>query len=103
MAARHPVPRKTSTSLLSDRWDLTHLVKDPLKNLKRHLTALDAQVVQIESARPRLQAAMAALISTAPEARRSIAKVLRSAFAYLWFPAPKTPKLGKVVESGHRQ
>ncbi|CUS39928.1 M3 family oligoendopeptidase [Candidatus Nitrospira nitrificans] len=88
MAVRHPVPRKTSTSLLSDRWDLTHLVKDPLKNLKRHLAALDAQVMRIESARPRLQATMASAdFHSILKLTESIAEgsARLGAFAYLWF------------------
>ncbi|MEQ1844314.1 MAG: M3 family oligoendopeptidase [Nitrospira sp.] len=88
MAAKHPVRHKTSTSLVSNQWDLTHLVKNPLKDLEQHLAALDAQVVQVESARPRLQATMASAEF------RSILKITESiaegsarlgAFAYLWF------------------
>src|SRR5215831_12147727 len=59
MIARHPIRQKTSSPAVSDRWDLTHLVKNPLNDLARHLEALDEQVVQVESARPRLQATMA--------------------------------------------
>ena len=59
MAAGRPVRHKSSTSFSSDRWDLTHLVKDPLTDLERHLAALETQVAQVESARPRLQATMA--------------------------------------------
>ncbi|HEU5408765.1 MAG TPA: hypothetical protein VFU48_13435, partial [Nitrospira sp.] len=59
MVAKRPVRHKTSSPITSDRWDLTHLVKNPLNDLDRHLKALEAQVVQVESARPRLQATMA--------------------------------------------
>ena len=88
MAARRPIRRKTSTSLVSNRWDLTHLVKDPLKNLDRHLAALDAQVVQVESARPRLQATMASAdFQSILKLTESIAEgsARLGAFAYLWF------------------
>jgi oligoendopeptidase F len=88
MAARRPVRRTTSTSLPSDRWDLTHLIKNPVKDLDRHLAAIEAQVTQVESARARLQATM-----TGPDFR-SILTLIKSitershrigAFAYLWF------------------
>ncbi|MGC4097784.1 MAG: M3 family oligoendopeptidase [Nitrospira sp.] len=88
MIARHPARHKTSSRAVSDRWDLTHLVTNPLTDLKRHLDALDTQVAQVESARPRLQATM-----PGPE-YRSILKLTESiaegsarlgAFAYLWF------------------
>jgi oligoendopeptidase F len=88
MAARRPVRRKTSTSILSDRWDLTHLIKDPLKDLERHLAALDSQVTQVESARPRLQATMASAdFQSILKSTESIAEhsARLSAFAYLWF------------------
>ena len=88
MAARHPVRRKTSTSRVSDRWDLTHLVKDPLKNLEQHLAALDAQVTQVESARPRLQETMASSeFQSVLKLTESIAEgsARLGAFAYLWF------------------
>ncbi|MFZ3013643.1 MAG: oligoendopeptidase F, partial [Nitrospira sp.] len=88
MAARRPVRQKTSTSLVSNQWDLTHLVKNPLKDLKQHLAALDAQVVQIESARPRLQATMAStdfhsLLKITESIAEGSARL--GAFAYLWF------------------
>src|SRR5512139_1932175 len=88
MIARRPVRHKTSSLKISDRWDLTHLVKNPLDDLERHLETLDAQVTQVESARPRLQATMAG------SDFRSILKLTESiaegsarlgAFAYLWF------------------
>lgn len=88
MAARRPVRHKTSTSFLSDRWDLTHLVKDPLNNLDRHLAAMDAQVTQVESARPRLQATMASsdfqpILKLTESIAEGSARL--GAFAYLWF------------------
>ncbi len=88
MAARHPVRHKTSTSLVSNHWDLTHLIKNPLKDLARHLAALDAQVVQVESSRPRLQATMASAdFHSILKLTESIAEgsARLGAFAYLWF------------------
>ncbi|MBI5672931.1 MAG: M3 family oligoendopeptidase [Nitrospirae bacterium] len=88
MAARHPVRHKTSTSLVSSQWDLTHLIKNPLKDLDRHLAALDAPVVQVELARPRLQATMASAdFHSILKLTESIAEgsARLGAFAYLWF------------------
>lgn len=88
MAARHPVRHKTSTSLVSSQWDLTHLIKNPLKDLDRHLATLDAQVAQVELARPRLQATMASAdFHSILKLTESIAEgsARLGAFAYLWF------------------
>ncbi|MDF0674554.1 MAG: M3 family oligoendopeptidase [Nitrospira sp.] len=88
MIARHPIRQKTSSPAVSDRWDLTHLVKNPLNDLARHLEALDEQVVQVESARPRLQATMAgsdfrSILTLTESIAESSARL--GAFAYLWF------------------
>lgn len=88
MIARRSIRQKTSSPTVSDHWDLTHLVKNPLHSLARHLEAIEAQVVQVESARPRLQATI-----TRPDFRsilgltESIAErsARLGAFAYLWF------------------
>lgn len=88
MAGSNETRRKTSTSSVPDRWDLTHLVKNPVQQLEQHLSELDAQVAQIESARPRLTSTMAS------QDFQSILKVSESiaqgssrlgAFSYLWF------------------
>ena len=88
MIAKRPVRHKTSSSVVSDRWDLTHLVKNPLNDLERHLEVLDAQVVQVESARPRLQATMAisdfrSILTLTESIAKGSARL--GAFAYLWF------------------
>jgi len=88
MAAKPTVRRKASRSVRSDRWDLSHLVENPQKDFERYLATLEAQVAQIESARPWLQPTMA------PHEFQSILKLTESiaegsarlgAFAYLWF------------------
>ncbi|MDK2744782.1 MAG: M3 family oligoendopeptidase [Nitrospira sp. BO4] len=88
MATRRPVRRKHSGSTVSDQWDLTHLVKDPLKDLERHLADLDARVRQVESVRPQLQATMAsddfrAILKHTESIAEGSARL--GAFAYLWF------------------
>lgn len=88
MAAQRPVRRKTSSRVVSDRWDLTHLVKNPLRDLDRHVKALEAQVAQVELARPRLQATMAgsdfqSIFTLTESIAEGSARL--GAFAYLWF------------------
>jgi oligoendopeptidase F len=88
MAAQRPVRHKTSSLVVSDRWDLTHLVKNPLNDLERHVEALDAQVAQVESARHRLQATIAGSdFQSILRITESIAEgsARLGAFAYLWF------------------
>lgn len=88
MIARRQVRYKTSFPAVSDRWDLTQLVKNPLNDLERHLEALDAQVAQVESARPQLQATIAtsdfrSILTRTASIAESSARL--GAFAYLWF------------------
>lgn len=88
MIARRQVRYKTSFPAVSDRWDLTHLIKNPLNDLERHLEALDAQVAQVESARPQLQATIAtsdfrSILTRTASIAESSARL--GAFAYLWF------------------
>ncbi|MEK7869478.1 MAG: oligoendopeptidase F, partial [Nitrospirota bacterium] len=52
-SSRQPKPQR-----FSDKWDLTHLVKNPTRQLDAHLAELEAKVVQIEAARPGLSPAM---------------------------------------------
>ncbi|HEX9156236.1 MAG TPA: M3 family oligoendopeptidase [Nitrospira sp.] len=88
MAGSSETRRKTSKSSIADRWDLTHLIKNPVQQLEQHLSELDARVAQIESARPSLTSTM-----TSHEFQ-SILKMSESiaqgssrlgAFSYLWF------------------
>ncbi len=88
MATSTRTPRNQTQPRLSDRWDMTHLIDEPVQKLQEHLSKLDATVVQIESFRPRLSASMTG------EKFRSILALQESvaqrsarlgAFAYLWF------------------
>ncbi|HSB43639.1 MAG TPA: M3 family oligoendopeptidase [Nitrospira sp.] len=88
MAGSNVTRRKTSKSSTADRWDLTHLIKNPVQQLEQHLSELNAQVAQIESARPSLTSTMAS------HEFQSILKMSESiaegssrlgAFSYLWF------------------
>lgn len=88
MAGSSETRRKTSKSSIADRWDLTHLIKNPVQQLEQHLSELNAQVAQVESARPRLTSTMTS------QDFQSILKISESiaqsssrlgAFSYLWF------------------
>ncbi|HET9575438.1 MAG TPA: M3 family oligoendopeptidase, partial [Nitrospira sp.] len=80
--------RKTSTNAIPDRWDLTHLVKDPVQQLEQHLSGLDAQVAQIEAARAKLTSGMPSsdfqsILNISEAVAQSSARL--GAYAYLWF------------------
>jgi len=80
--------RRTSTKAIPVRWDLTHLVEDPVQQLDRHLSDLDAQVAKIEAARTRLSPGMPsddfqAILSISESVAKSSSRL--GAYAYLWF------------------
>ncbi len=71
-----------------DRWDLTHLLDDPAKELEPLLTELETTVAKIEAARPTLSPTMAAknlhaLLTLSESFSQGSSKL--GAFAYLWF------------------
>ena len=73
---------------MPDRWDLTHLVENPVQHLDRHLSDLDAQVAKIEAARTRLSPGMPsddfqAILSISESVAQSSSRL--GAYAYLWF------------------
>ena len=87
MAASH-IPRKGPRTTIPHRWDLTELVKDPVGQLEMHLSAIDAQVSQIEAARGGLNpdmspAAFATILNLSESVARSASRL--GAYAYLWF------------------
>lgn len=74
--------------MFSDKWDLTHLVKNPTRQLDALLAELEAKVVQIEAARPGLSPAMPsqdllALLRCSEAIAAGSSRL--GAFAYLWF------------------
>ncbi|HSC55678.1 MAG TPA: M3 family oligoendopeptidase, partial [Nitrospira sp.] len=80
--------RKTSANAIPDRWDLTHLVKDPVQQLEQHLSGLDAQVAQIEAARAKLTPGMPSsdfqsILNISEAVAQSSSRL--GAYAYLWF------------------
>ena len=87
MAATHS-DRKSRRTLIPDRWDLTDLVKDPLRQLEAHLSAIEVQVTQIESARATLSPALsdndfASILTLSESVAQSASRL--GAYAYLWF------------------
>jgi oligoendopeptidase F len=83
------IPRRTRSSASPpDRWDLAHLIKDPVKQLEQHLSALEAQVAQMEAARQKLNPDMPAqdfqaILSLSESIAQSSSRL--GAYAYLWF------------------
>lgn len=79
---------KSATASIPERWDLSHLVQDPVQRLEQHLTELDAQIVQIEAARTTLAPGMSAsdfqaILQLSESIARGCSRL--GAYAYLWF------------------
>jgi len=88
MAGTRTTRRKTASTTTPDRWDLTHLVKDPVNLLETHLSSLDRQVAQIESSRPRLTATIPSqdflsILQLSESIAQDSSRL--GAYAYLWF------------------
>jgi oligoendopeptidase F len=88
MAGMTTTRRKTASTTTPDRWDLTHLVKDPVNLLETHLSNLDRQVAQIESSRPRLTATIRSqdflsILQLSESIAQDSSRL--GAYAYLWF------------------
>jgi oligoendopeptidase F len=88
MAGTAMTRRKTSTVTFPDRWDLSHLVEDPVARLEQHLTALETQVVKIEAARSTLTPTVASgdfqsILQLSESVAQGSSRL--GAYAYLWF------------------
>lgn len=82
------VPRRGSRRAVPDRWNLSDLVQDPVKQLDAHLAQLETGVAQIEAARPALSPSMSAerlmdILKHSEAVAQGSARL--GAFAYLWF------------------
>jgi oligoendopeptidase F len=82
------IVRKSARIPVPDRWDLTDLVKDPVRQLQTHLSAIDVQIAQIEAARDRLspdlpEGEFAAILRLSESVAQSASRL--GAYAYLWF------------------
>ena len=81
----HRTPLNRTTS---DRWDLTDLVKDPVRHLDAHLSTIEAQVTQIESTRNTLSPTLssndfASILRLSESVAQSSSRL--GAYSYLWF------------------
>jgi len=91
MAGKTRTPRASTTrdrQTFPDRWDLTHLVDDPVRELDSLLTALDSKVSTIEAARPTLTPSIASqeflsLLRLTEEVTQDSSRL--GAYSYLWF------------------
>ena len=80
--------RQSTPRTFSDKWDLTHLVENPTRQLDALLAELEAKVAQIEAARPGLSPTMSsqnllALLRCSEAIAAGSSRL--GAFAYLWF------------------
>lgn len=80
--------KSAARSSYPDRWDLTHLVQDPSKELDSILSELETVVSQIEAARPTLAPSIAgqslqALLKLSETFAEGSSRL--GAYAYLWF------------------
>lgn len=88
MAGTKKLRSKSATTSIPERWDLSHLVQDPVQRLEQHLAELDAQIVQIEAARTKLAPSMSAsdfraILQLSESSARGSSRL--GAYAYLWF------------------
>jgi len=88
MAEMKTTRRRAASTRTPDRWDLAHLVKDPVNLLETHLSNLDRQVAQIESSRPRLTATIPtedflSILQLSESIAQDSSRL--GAYAYLWF------------------
>ncbi|MEW6247594.1 MAG: M3 family oligoendopeptidase [Nitrospirota bacterium] len=91
VAARKPTSTKAEHPALEqipDRWNLSHLVRDPLRDFDRLIAELDRKVTAFESWRDRLNPAMSneaflELLRLDEEIATGSSKL--GAYAYLWF------------------
>ena len=86
--ARTEAAAKPVRTLIPERWDLSDLVKDPIRQLDAHLSAIDAQVSQIEAMRGTLTPSLssndfASLLRLSESVTHNSSRL--GAYAYLWF------------------
>ncbi|GAB1722563.1 MAG: oligoendopeptidase F [Nitrospira sp. CR1.1] len=80
--------RTTASREFADRWDLSDLVVDPVKQFDRYLKDLSVKVARFEAARPDLSATMPEqsflnLLTLSEQIARDSGRL--GAYSYLWF------------------
>ena len=86
--SRNTSPPKKQNRTYSDRWDLSHLVEEPVQRFETLLGEIESKVVQFESARSQLSPTMATsifhpLLTLSEDIAAASSRI--SAYAYLWF------------------
>ena len=87
LSSRNTSPRAQLHSY-SERWDLAHLVKDPVQRFEALVGEIETMVAQFESARAHLSPTMATsifhtLLTLSEDIAAASSRL--SAYAYLWF------------------
>jgi oligoendopeptidase F len=82
------VRHRRLSSTIPDRWNLTDLVKEPVRQLEAHLSVIDGQVTQIETARNSLspelsESEFGSILRLTESVAENAARL--GAYAYLWF------------------
>jgi oligoendopeptidase F len=94
--------RRRARPSFPDRWDLTHLAKDPVRQLDRLLADLDTTVTRIEAARPRLSPDISSeefrtVLTLSETVAQNTSRI--GAFAYLWFSENTTDPQARSFKS----
>ena len=81
-------PRRQGRTYSSERWDLSHLAKDPVQRFETLLGEIESKVAKFESARTQLSPDMATsnfhpLLTLSEDIAAASSRI--SAYAYLWF------------------
>src|SRR4051812_2223109 len=94
--------RRRARPSFPDRWDLTHLAKDPVRQLDQLLADLGTTVTRIEAARPRLSPDMSSeefrtVLTLSETVAHNTSRI--GAFAYLWFSENTTDPQARSFKS----
>ena len=88
LSSRNTSPPRGQSHSYSERWDLSHLAKDPVQRFEALVGEIESMVAQFESARAQLSPTMATsifhtLLTLSEDIAAASSRL--SAYAYLWF------------------
>lgn len=88
LTSRNTSPPRGQSHSYSERWDLSHLAKDPVQRFEALVGEIESMVAQFESARAQLSPTMATsifhtLLTLSEDIAAASSRL--SAYAYLWF------------------
>lgn len=88
LTSRTTSPPRGLSHTYSERWDLSHLAKDPVQRFEALVGEIESMVAQFESARAQLSPTMATsifhpLLTLSEDIAAASSRI--SAYAYLWF------------------